>query len=404
MARICIVTPSALGSNPRVVKEAEALAAAGHTVHVIAVRVLDLVDARDADILAGVTWSCERLDLRSRLRWRLLRLRQMAAGKLGGKTDAYSPLTAPLARRAAAWPADLYIGHYVAGLPAVAKAAAKSGALYAFDAEDFHPGDPPPGPEHDAERATITAIERRDLPGCAYVTAASPGIAQAYVDTYGMAPPTLILNVFPKSQAPAARQPRASATPGPSIYWFSQTLGPDRGLESAVEALSRSAARPHLYLRGDPSPGYADALKAHAAAHGVGDQLHLLEPGPPSQMAELAAGYDLGLVAENGRTRNHQIALSNKQFTYLLAGVPVLMSDTPGHTAFAALAPGAAFLFNTEDAADLARALDELLLDPSGLSAAREQAFALGQERFNWDLESQAFVACVEAALAARRP
>ena len=46
MARICIVTPGALGSNPRVVKEADALVRAGHDVHVIATRSLAVVDAQ----------------------------------------------------------------------------------------------------------------------------------------------------------------------------------------------------------------------------------------------------------------------------------------------------------------------------------------------------------------------
>src|SRR5262245_38024012 len=42
MPRIAIVTPGQIGSNPRVVKEAEALHEAGYTTTVIATRALDL--------------------------------------------------------------------------------------------------------------------------------------------------------------------------------------------------------------------------------------------------------------------------------------------------------------------------------------------------------------------------
>ena len=76
----------------------------------------------------------------------------------------------------------------------------------------------------------ISLIESRWLPGCAYMTAVSPGIADAYVENYGVAQPHVVLNVFPKSHAPSGATPRGTARPGPSLYWFSQTIGPDRGL------------------------------------------------------------------------------------------------------------------------------------------------------------------------------
>ena len=58
---------------------------------------------------------------------------------------AFSPFTGPLTAAAKRVPADLYIAHYPAALPAAAIAARRHGALYAFDAEDFHLGDLPDG-------------------------------------------------------------------------------------------------------------------------------------------------------------------------------------------------------------------------------------------------------------------
>ena len=132
--------------------------------------------------------------------------------------------------------ADLYIAHYPAALPAAAKSAARHGARYAFDAEDFHLGDLPDLPKHEHERRRLRAIEGAYLPRAAYVTAASPGIADAYVKGYGIKRPAVVLNVFPLSRAPASTTPRGTVEPGPSLYWFSQTIGPDRGLEAAVAA------------------------------------------------------------------------------------------------------------------------------------------------------------------------
>lgn len=404
MARICIVTASALGSNPRVVKEAQALTEAGHKVHVIAIRTLSLVDLRDDDILRDAQWTCERLDLRKASSWRVRRLAQLALRGLARVSGliadgALSPMTPALIRAATARTADLFIAHYDAALPAAARAARRCGGLYAFDAEDFHPGDLPNESANAFDLRLIKAIETRNLPGCAYVTAASPGIADAYATAYGLARPTVVLNTFPMVRSPERATRSGAATPGPSIYWISQTIGPDRGLECAVRAIALSSARPHLYCRGHSAPGFAERLTALAAAQGVSERLHLLTPEPPSQMEALAASYDVGLVGETGCTPNRAIALTNKQFTYLAAGIPAVMSDIPAHRTFAAEAPDAAFLFETDSETSLAQCLDHLLGDADGLARARQSALTLGRSRFNWEVDRVKLLDQVSLAL-----
>src|SRR5262245_64303116 len=77
--RVCIVTPGQIGSNPRVVKEADALHDAGHQVRVIATRILDLVEPRDQALMRRIPWGLQRVDLRSPLGWRLRRAGQLLA-------------------------------------------------------------------------------------------------------------------------------------------------------------------------------------------------------------------------------------------------------------------------------------------------------------------------------------
>jgi glycosyltransferase involved in cell wall biosynthesis len=410
-SHVCIVTPQALGSNPRVVKEAQALHEAGHDITVISVRTLAHVDRRDASILAEVPWRAERLDFTVRGRvWRLRRAAQTAcvltfrmtkSANLAGR--AFSPFTGPLAAATKRVSADLYVAHYPAALPAAALAAQHHHALYAFDAEDFHLGDLPDRSEYEPEQRLIRAIEGRHLPGCAYITAASPGIADAYVDAYGIARPAVVLNVFPRAQAPSRNTPAGAAEPGPSIYWFSQTIGPDRGLECVVQAIGRSRIRPHLYLRGSPTSDFIGRLETIAGEAGVAGHLHILSPAAPSKMERLAASCDVGFVGETGWTASRRIALTNKLFSYLLAGLPVVMSDIPAHRGLASELGDAAWLYSTSDASSLAEVLDTLLRNPGRLAAARAAAFMLGQTRFNWDVERAKFLEQVDGALASRR-
>ena len=392
--RVCIVTPNPIGSNPRVVKEADALCEAGHDVTVVATRTHDRVEPRDLALMQRIQWRLLRIDLRSRLQRWPGRVVQLAARKafvmFGGEPlaeRATSNFTAALSRAALQVPADLYIAHYPAALPAAAAAARRHGAAFAYDAEDFHPGDWPDHPAHDVDRLLLREIEHRYLPLCVYVSAAAPLIADAYAQAYRIDRPRVLLNVFPSGQAPQRPNSKGDAVPGPSIYWFSQTIGPDRGLECAVRAIGLARTRPHLYLRGTPAAGFAAHLQKLAAEAGADDRLHLLPPAAPDEMERLAAAYDLGLAAETACSRNRLICLTNKLFSFVLAGVPPLMSDTPGQRAFAAEAGLTDLVYAMDDAQQLAALIDRLLGDGEALAGARLKVWRLGRERYNWDLE-----------------
>jgi len=392
--RVCIVTPGQIGSNPRVVKEAQALHEAGYEVSVIATRTLDLVEPRDLALMRRIPWRLERIDLRSRVRWRLLRTAQLAARRVHAATGlarsaeaGLSAFVRPLRRTALETPANLYVAHYPAALPAAAAAATKYDAHYAYDAEDFHLGDWPDDAAYDIERRLVREIESRYLPGCVYVTTSSPGIADAYAETYGIERPHVVLNAFPVGRASHGPTTRGTAQPGPSLYWFSQTIGPNRGIECAVWAVGLARTLPHLYLRGTPVAGYAERVLHLAETAGAGGRVHLLAPDEPDKMEQLAAAYDVGLVAETGHTASRRLCLTNKLFSFLVAGIPPLMSDTPAHCRFAAEAGLTDLIYPGEDPAALAGLLDRLLGDETRLADGRGRTWRLGQERYNWERE-----------------
>lgn len=401
--RICILTPGSLGSNPRVVKEAEALIEAGHDVHVVSTTSLPHLEFCDVDVLSKAAWRSTQIDLGERTRYRIERIVQIISkfafrvSKIRKFADiAISPSARLLKKHAMNIEADLYIAHYVAALPAASHAATRRGALFAFDAEDFHLGDLPDLPSHTLEKRIIRAVEGTYLPGSAYVTAASPLIAEAYAATYAIRIPIVILNVFPKANAPTGPTAAGATKPGPSIYWFSQTIGPGRGLETAVEAISLAASAPHLYLRGSFAGGFERYLQSLATRFGIERRLHFLEPAPPAQLERLGSEYDLGYSGETGFSDNRLRALTNKLFSYLLGGVPCIATDIPAHRQIAPDLGEALSLFPVNDAAALASAIDSFLLYPQRLAAARANAWNLGQKRFNWDVERNTLTETIE--------
>jgi glycosyltransferase involved in cell wall biosynthesis len=399
---VCLVTPGHLSTNPRLVKEADALAAAGYRVSIVCAEYLAWAAAADSQF-AQRPWavSVVRFGRRAGVaRHVAQRIGQIVAQGLWRATGrllerAFHPVVPALTRAACAVRADLYIAHNLAALPAAARAAKEHRAILGFDAEDFHRGfwrDDEP----DSLAAQLTrALEQRYLPHCRHLTASSEGISQAYEQSCGVRRARVVLNVFPLE----AIEPSPPHDP-PRLYWFSQTVGPGRGLETAVRAIAIARSRPRLVLRGDPSPGYREQLNALARAEQVADRIEWLGPEPPSAMVRLAAQHDMGLAAETSETANHRMCLSNKTFTYLMAGIPVLASNTPAQVALQRELDGAMLVYPQGDAAALAGCLDRFTGSPEALAAAKARARQLAQGRFNWETESQAFLDEVARSLA----
>jgi hypothetical protein len=408
--RVCLITTGQPSTNPRLVKEADALVGAGYDVHVIAAHRADWATDMDRQLLASRRWPMTFIDWRREqapVLFQWSRARQWAAKRatdfrlMGrGLTNAALTRVGPELRRAALRvPADLYIAHNLGALSAACAAATRHSGMVGFDAEDFHSGQlSRPG---DERRAAFTRdVERRFLVRAAYVTAASAGIAEAYRDLCGIPLPTCILNVFPLSDRPAGLRPDVIGDPV-RLYWFSQTIGPDRGLEDAVRAMGLlSGFQVELHVRGCWQPEYQGHLRQLAGHAGVPqDRIVSHDPAPPDDMVRLASCYDIGLALEPPVSVNNDILLSNKTFTYILAGNAVLATRTAGQSRLTKDLDGSAAWCEAGRPESLAAALLPWLQRRNALLKARETAWTLGATRFNWDREKTEFLGLVRSVL-----
>jgi glycosyltransferase involved in cell wall biosynthesis len=408
---VCIVSPGHLASNPRVVKEADALHEAGYRVTVVASDLTDSFRPFDEEIVARVPWATVRIGpgslpsrLASRSAFAVVRACRLPAAKMPSwlAATAHSSQTSGLTRAACTVPADLYIAHYVAALPAAAAAARLHGAALGYDAEDFHAGERTADGRGFCETALVRTIESSFLPRCAHATAASPMIAEAYAALYGTRLVS-VLNVFPLTGVGDAPVPaRARSKAELRAYWFSQTIGPDRGLQAFMEAMALTRARVTLHIRGSDLWGHGKNLLVLARSLQIGDRVELLPMASPFEMVELAREYDIGLSLEAEVSESRRRCLTNKIFTYLLAGRPVLMSDTPAQRALAGDLGQAAAVVSLSDPAAISEQVDRWALSPADLQAAGQVAWQLARTRYNWEVEQRVFLASVERALEGR--
>jgi len=413
-SRICLVTPGQPSTNPRLVKEADALCEAGYDVQVVACKYQVWADEADA-AFEDRGWPIEWLRYgamasRPRDLWQRLRRRgsKELVGLIGRRWPSLAerafhyaiPELTQLVRQV---PADLYIAHNLAALPPAARAAEQHNAALGFDAEDFHRGELPDTPENILDRAITADLEERYIPRCDYVTAASDGIGTAYADTLGIESPITILNVFPWSErennVSAAKLGEEVPDGARSLYWFSQTIGPDRGLEDALRALPHLPDDVVLSLRGGWSLGYEETFRDQARRLGVADRVRHLDLVPPDELIPRTAQHDVGLALEQPVSRNRKICVTNKLFTYLLAGVPFVATRTPGQQPIIEDLPRAAQGYDPGESEALGNSLHILLQSDRAPAAAREAA----RERYSWDVEKERFLEVIQNVLSTSR-
>ncbi|WP_263840183.1 glycosyltransferase [Salinibacter sp.] len=399
-------------------KEADALVEAGYDVHVIAGDYHPWGHEADRQY-QGRSWTLERVPygaMASPLRRVYLGGRKRAAellsrwlpGEIREVTlRAQHWMIPELTARAVSVSADLFIAHYLPAVPAALRAAERHGAKVGFDAEDFHRGQFHDG-EQDTPKARRTRwFEETYLPQCDYVTAASPGIAAAYADELGIKEPTTILNVFPRSERSGRTPPNELREEHPgsgiSLYWYSQTIGPGRGLEMVVRAMGRIRGRDDdtprvtLSLRGGWADGYESTLRSLAHSVGLEDtQIRHLARTPPDQLIERAAQHDIGLALEQPNSRNHDICVSNKILSYLLSGLPIMATDTRGQQYVHQQVPEAVQVCPINDAAALAERLLVWIHDSEARRRAKRAANRASESRFNWGEEKKRLLGVVK--------
>lgn len=394
-----------MSANPRIVKEAESLVENNYEVTVVAADVNERLRELDRAVLETAKWHyvgvrrpsipIYALATAKQRLYRVL-IRNRITRSLAVSICAHHRLTRRLAGAAIAVPARLYIAHNLAALPAAFLASKLHRVPFAFDAEDFHTEELTHAQRDPGDQIARELIERHLLSLCAYRTAASPMIAMEYAQKYHVEM-TPILNVFPRSEAPKFAHVEPPVVN--EVYWFSQTIGRGRGLEQVIDFLALMDLPPPLVLRGNVSAGYDDELRSRAKDVGLTSEIRFLSPAPPKEMARLSGQYALGLAVEPGSSPNNAAALSNKIFTYLLAGIPVLLSGTRAQAGIADSLGEACILVDLHDKVKTARVVETFLRDKERQRLARRHAWALGQNQFNWDIEKQQFLEHVSATI-----
>lgn len=408
--RVTVVTAGHPSTCPRMVKAADAAVEAGYDVRFVSVDYIDWAAPLDADVVRRRQWRWTPVSL-SRAQHPILSksvsARQRMARAMSAVLEvdrtpaacvsrAYARTHPELLAAILSEPFDFVLGGTVGALGAVAEAARHAQQPFALDFEDFHPAE---SEDADAEltHALATRVVDDSIKGVSFTTAASAPMAAAYEQRFAIRP-LVIHNVVARPTSLPRREEPGGAL---RLYWFSQVVGPKRGLEDIVRGVAAAGITAELHLRGVARPDYIAHLRDLARRERADLHIIVHSPAVPDELVELSTSFDVGLSPEQEGVLNRAVCLPNKPLTYLAAGLAVIATDTPGQRTMSDAAGDAIWWYRPGAIDQLATGLRRWHIDRVALARARRAAFEAALRRYHWEhpLERGALMAAMRHAL-----
>jgi glycosyltransferase involved in cell wall biosynthesis len=277
--------------------------------------------------------------------------------------------------------ADVVHAHDFSALPVGALLAEEWQVPLVYDSHELWSGRPREGRPTPWRSRSESRRERSLGERAAVVLTVGEGVAQALRRQHGWADVRVVRNTFP---APAQR-PTVAAEPSSAVY--AGRVAAYRELEVLARA-SRRAPLP-IVMMGPADEHFVARFDAGAAE---------LRPGlAPDQVDQALSSAGLALVTHSDRWANHRLALPNKLFHAVRAGVPVVATDV-GELAKVVREHDLGELYRPGDADDLVRAMRRTVERYDELQAAVLRA----APALSWDVDAAVLVG-VYAELATKR-
>jgi glycosyltransferase involved in cell wall biosynthesis len=343
----------------RVLREARSLADAGHAVTIVEL----------APGPRGAVPVADGVDRLSALP--PPRIKRVVPFKLHRLVSGFA-----IARAAARLRPDVVHAHDVAMLPSGWLAARLARALLVYDTHEFALG---VAYRTRAFALLVRIVERLFVPRADAVITVSDGIARRLETIYRLRrPPVVVRNVADSSQAAGGRGLRDelgldAATP---LVLHQGAPARHRGCTTLARAVERLDGV-HLVFLGEGEPDFMAELRA-----GANGRVHFVPARAPEELLAATADADVGVTLLEDVCENHRLALPNKVFEYVAAGVTVVASDLPELRGLVERY-GIGELVDPADPQSVADGIAAALAQP------RTEALRAAARELSWDLEQR---------------
>ncbi|MGZ8437626.1 MAG: glycosyltransferase family 4 protein [Candidatus Limnocylindrales bacterium] len=202
--------------------------------------------------------------------------------------------------------------------------------------------------------------------------------------------PTVLLNCQPRWTPPDHRpdliREGAGLPPERKVVLFLGKLGRQRGLEMAAEAVARLPDAALVMLGSVVNAGWDASLRARSKDPRFAGRHVVLPPVHPDDVRLWAASADVSIIAVPATSLNQRLSTPNKFWESLAAGTPVVIGKDLEVMRAIVAAGGLGAVADPADPDDLARALGEILGQPSAsYHAMRDRCLGVSRDPYNWE-------------------
>jgi hypothetical protein len=384
--KITIITSSHLVNNPRVWKEANALSTAGYDVTIFTTWHSKKLRSKDQNLINDFVNYNSLCNLIKSESSKMQIIYQKVIRKLAnyifylfnsGSIYQFTARPKWQIKKITESKSDLYICHQETGL-LLGVELLKMGYKVAIDFEDWYSEDylnkfRPVNLLKNAEAFVLKNTE--------YVSCPSESMATAINNAYGIKKYIhVIYNSFPSINT---YQKQVERIPN-SMVWFSQTIGPNRGIEFLLKALKLIKVPLQIHFIGKCSKYY----KSHIVEelHGTN---HIYKIHPLMEHDELLnylPRFQVGLALENHLPLSRELTITNKILLYLQFNLYVIATKTKGHLEVYQQCKDSISLVNSNDIMQFSNAITE------SMNFSFNKNFDIFPKKLSWEYQENRLV------------
>jgi hypothetical protein len=272
---------------------------------------------------------------------------------------------------------DLVIAHNLGALYPAYVFGKKNKIPFAFDLEDYHPGENCSSKEQKRREFLMKKL----MPKANYLSYASPMIGEyslKLIENHQIPPNFLINNCF------SAKEFHFYDTNSEKVklVWFSQNIAATRGLELILPALEKFKDKIEVHLIGNL---YQDFYENFLIK--FDDFIQIEKPMPQAELNQFVCNFDIGLAIELVSSDfNRDICLTNKIFTYAQAGLYIFATNTSAQKQFIEQNPKLGMISN-QTIPEMEQNLLSIFDNIDRIRATKKERFDFAQN-LAWEKES----------------
>lgn len=413
--RIVSVTPNALRSDSRTLKQAATIARAGAESIVIEgfdsgrsfsslnIQVSSVEGSPTAVIASQVTPENAKQPARSFRRtirslipeW-ILEVRQFVQVIIGLTRQHWLPVYRMLPD------ADVYILHSMSFWPAIWMKTKLTRTRYIYDAHDFYRG---------MTRATAVDgftrrwmlplyawLDRAAVRSASSMMTVSEGVVSLYEKAEGVSP-YLLRNGHDLRTDSAVSKGLRDVLQVPSDVFLIVAIGNAKtgsSIAKLIEVVASLDEKIHIAFVGKNF----ESEKAIDRPLEVRCKVHFVDAVSADQVVPFIASADCAIIVYFGETENHEAALPNRFFQSIAAALPLIYPQLSEMHALASSVP-AGISFAPDNSSEMKAAILRVFRDAEFRSVLRTQAIA-AREKLSWNSEEPGFVRLIRSAIAAK--